>query len=242
MRHTVVKSFCALGICLFMMALIAPSAMCGGDSTGGLAVSQVGVRVGRLTHSFFTPGTGDTRYWITSYSAAIWGVVNISKGVSIQAELQYLRKGGGLARYTNDPGLSDAARLWVHDSAWTHYIQIPILARLQANAGSYGLYAVAGPYTALAVSSSYWYRKKYAYSCLFETGTMDIADNIRTFDLGIVIGGGIDLFWTNPRITMDTRVSWSLTNAFDPPFSLADGGYAKNVTFYSVSLGLWINP
>jgi hypothetical protein len=84
----------------------------------------------------------------------------------------------------------------------TNYLVTPILVRYRLKPTAGGLVLFAGPSLGFKLSA-----KSTAESGDQEF-TLDISDEIESFDFGVVFGGG----WESGRLTIDGRYTWGLSS------------------------------
>jgi outer membrane immunogenic protein len=124
--------------------------------------------------------------------AGVFFSVPVGGLFSVQPEVLYSQKGSkfeleGLAEGTIE----------------VDYVEIPILLRVgQWNASATTFHAFVGP------SLGFKVRAKAKGESGGESETVDISDEIETFDFGLVFGGGVDF----GRFTVDGRYTWGLSN------------------------------
>ncbi len=117
-------------------------------------------------------------------------VVPLRWRVSLQPEVVYAMKGARLRGAGTQPSLL------------LDYVEVPILARVNANVGGRRVFAVGGAAPAFAVRART--RTKFGGS----TEEIDIVDEIHRFDAGIVGGGGVEF----GSVVVDGRYTFGLTD------------------------------
>jgi hypothetical protein len=123
-------------------------------------------------------------------AAGAFFVVPFAWGVSLQPEAVYAMKGARL----RGPGAQPSLLL--------DYLEIPVLARVSMRAGGRTIFAVGGAAPAFCVRART--RTKFGSS----TEEIDILDEVRRFDAGLVGGAGIEI----GRLVVDGRYTFGLIN------------------------------
>jgi hypothetical protein len=111
-------------------------------------------------------------------------------GVSLQPEVVYSMKGARL-------GGGGAPTLVMLD-----YVEVPVLGRVSMTAFGRRLYVIAGPSFAVRVRA----RTRTTFSDVTEE--IDIADQVKRFDVGIAGGGGVEF----GALVFDARYTFGLTD------------------------------
>lgn len=137
------------------------------------------------------------------------GGVYFSMGLglfSIQPEILYIRQGARL----------EALPDWMEDRV--DYIQVPVLLKIHVIPGPISPMIYAGPYGAYMLSA-----KGVAFIGGVLEPSVDISDQVKSTDYGVVFGGGIDFRLPVLKLSAEVRYNLGLANVAknpDPGMSL----------------------
>jgi hypothetical protein len=125
--------------------------------------------------------------------AGVFFTVPIGGLFSIQPEILYSQKGNAF----------DIPELAVEGATEIDYLETPILVRVgRWRTGGTTFNAFAGP------SLGFKVRARATAEGAGERESIDISDDIETFDFGVVFGGGVEF----GRFVVDGRYTWGLSN------------------------------
>lgn len=134
---------------------------------------------------------------------------------SLQAELMYVQKGGGVEGTDPDFGTGEL-------TLELDYVEIPVLLRLAIPAGMLlRPYVYGGPAVAFEVGC----QARITFDGLSISGDCDDDFDRRTVDVGMMFGGGVGLPVGVGRILLEARYNVGLVNLPDDP---EDGPDVKN--------------
>lgn len=117
-------------------------------------------------------------------------IVPFHRGLSLQPEMLYAMKGARLRATGTQPSLL------------LDYVEVPILARVSARLSGAKIFIVGGAAPALRVRART--RTKFGGS----TEEIDISDQVKRFDAGIVGGAGIEV----GSLLVDARYTFGMMN------------------------------
>ena len=123
-------------------------------------------------------------------AAGAFFVVPFAWGVSLQPEAVYAMKGARL----RSPGAQPSLLL--------DYLEIPVLARVSMRAGGRTIFAIGG------VAPAFCVRARTRTTFGSSTEEIDILDEVRRVDAGLVGGAGIEI----GRLVLDGRYTFGLIN------------------------------
>ena len=126
----------------------------------------------------------------TGFVGGLFIVWPASGTLALQTEFLYSQKGATF----DEEGLEEKVSL--------DYIDIPVLLRMSSRPAKASFHAIAGP------SFGFKTRARSKSSFEGESHEEDIGDEVETFDLGLVLGAGLDF----GRMTIDGRYTWGLTD------------------------------
>jgi hypothetical protein len=151
---------------------------------------QAGVKggVNFATVTFEGEPDATSGHWFGVVGAFV--VMPVHGGVSLQPEVLYTRKGAQLRGAGAQPTLL------------LDYLEVPVLARVSTNAFGTKVFFVGGPAVAWRVRART--RTKFSGA----TEEVDISDQLRRLDFGIVGGAGVEL----ESLFIDGRYTLGLTD------------------------------
>ena len=168
---------------------------CGGTAFGQQSASfgaKAGVNFANLN---FEGDEADVNFDSrTGFVGGLFVVVPANSQFALQTEALFSQKGAK----TEDDGFSGTIKL--------NYIEVPVLARFSTPATSGSSFHVfAGP--------SFGFKMSAEATSEFEgeEETEDLDDDTKGFDLGLVLGAGIEF----GRFVLDGRYSWGMTDIND---------------------------
>lgn len=155
---------------------------------------------------------------LTSFAVGAWWRIPLNRSVSIQPEALYAVKGDSQA----GDGYTTKTKLG--------YIDVPVLARIGfMNGAPYQPSLYAGPLVAFNLSAS----------AKVEGGggdvALDVKDQVKPFEFGMVVGGGIDFEVGARTYGVDVRYTKGLSNMADEG---ANGTGHNDVLTFMGSIGL----
>lgn len=159
------------------------------------AAAGVGVKVGYAWSNLKFTGATDVPI-LTDLKNPVGGVY-FSMGLglfSIQPEILYVRQGGRLEELPD----------WMEDRV--DYIQVPVLLKIHVIPGPISPMIYGGPYGAYLVSA------KGVSFIGGTTETVDIKDQIKSTDYGLVFGGGIDFRLPVIKLSAEVRYNLGMAN------------------------------
>ena len=160
----------------------------------------------------------------TTFGAGLFINAQATDFLSLQVTPMYLQKGGN-AKVDFD--------FLDYTEYRADYLEIPILARLNFDAGNINPYLIAGPSLGFQLSSTY----------LDGDGEeVDIADETKNLDLSLVLGAGLEIELDNLSLFGQLTYSHGLSNLdnSDGVLDFTDEIYTRSIGFYvglSVPLG-----
>jgi hypothetical protein len=178
------KKFLIVSLAILFVAALMPQA----------AAAGVGVKGGYAMSKLAFTGTLDPGF--VNLKAPMGGVFfGIGLGLfTIQPEILYVRMGERLE------GGAD----WMEDRI--DYIQVPLLLKVNVLPGPVSPMIFGGPY------GSYRLAAKGVSMIAGEPGEVDLKDEIKTTDFGIVFGGGIDFKLGVVKLSAEVRYNLGLAN------------------------------
>jgi hypothetical protein len=145
---------------------------------------QAGIKLGANLASA-TVDSGEEENLENKAGLAAGGFVRVgSRAFAVQPEVLFSMKGG------QDPEGGDEFTLALN------YVEIPVLLRLGLPAGAVAPFLVVGPAIGLRLSAK------------ADPGGVDVKDDFKSTDVGIAIGGGIEL----GRLSLEARLTQSLND------------------------------
>jgi len=180
------KKFLIVSLVMVFVAAVLPQS----------AAAGVGVKVGYAWANLkFTGGT-DVPV-LTDIKNPMGGVYfSLGLGlVSIQPEILYVRQGARM----------EALPDWMEDRV--DYIQVPVLLKIHVLPGPISPMIYAGPYGAYLLSA-----KGVAFVDGVLEPPVDIKDQIKSTDYGVVFGGGIDFRLPVIKLSAEVRYNLGLAN------------------------------
>lgn len=127
----------------------------------------------------------DTRTGLVAGAFVTWQALS---WLQVQPEVLYTAKGASLEQDGIDAQLL------------LDYLEVPLLARVTRRVSGTPVYVVAGPALAWRLRA----KSRAAFSGATEE--IDLADDVESFDLGIVAGGGVDV----GRFVIDARYTFGV--------------------------------
>jgi hypothetical protein len=169
---------------LFLAALLTQGASAAVGLKGGLALSN------------FTYSGEASPLPLTNLTAPVGGIFfNLGLGlVSIQPEILYVRMGTHM----------EVSPDWAEDRF--DYVQVPILLKVNLMPGPVRPMIFAGPY------GSYLLAAKEVDYVGGVTESVDIKDQVKSTDYGIVFGGGLDFHLGLIKLSAEARYNLGLAN------------------------------
>ncbi|NVO19172.1 MAG: PorT family protein [Bacteroidetes bacterium] len=186
-----------------------------------LANAQVsfGTRHGLTLSTFSKAGDlYDNDHFTYSYTGGIFASVPLNNSLSVVPELNYLRKGR-----TDEKDIVGTGSVTTVNC---HYLQLPVMARYSTSiseSGNYKMYLNAGPYSALMLKSD---RTITANS---ETPSAIDDKNGKTFDFGLVLGGGVLVPVSKYQMMLDLRYDMGLNKLDNQPDNYRTKGLSLSV-------------
>jgi hypothetical protein len=208
MKCNLLVTFC------FILVLTIPSDIARAQTETGF-----GIRAGiNLADNQFKADDFDETYGNrTALLAGLFVIIPINSNFALQPELWYIQKGGeasaSFSFFDEDFSFSSALLL--------DYLEIPVLARYQpVVSGRARPSLVAGP------SAGFLMKAKSRIKIGGESETADIKSQLRTTDISLLFGGGLEFSSGLGRLSLDLRYMLGLTNilktdnneAFNDPF------------------------
>jgi hypothetical protein len=196
------RTLAGLGAAVLMLSLAAP-----GELTGQGSRTAVGAYVG---YSRTDLGGADAQE-IEARQGALTGVYlhfPLSRVVAIRPELTFALKGGSTT-------LGDGSVIDVELA----YLEFPVLAKFSLPSGRFRPVLFAGPAPALRIGCDFLlFTPQGPGEPVLEdriTCGRDEVANVRTLDLGLVLGGGIAGVWPLAALSLEARVTAGLRSVFD---------------------------
>ena len=184
------KKFLIVSLVILFAAAVLPQS----------AAAGVGVKVGYAWSNLKFAGSTDVPI-LTDIKNPVGGVY-FSMGLglfSIQPEILYVRQGARM----------EALPDWMEDRV--DYIQVPVLLKIHVIPGPISPMVYAGPYGAYLVSA------KGVSFVDGVTESVDIKDQIKSTDYGVVFGGGIDFRLPVIKLSAEVRYNLGLANVAKNP-------------------------
>jgi hypothetical protein len=131
-----------------------------------------------------------------SFAIGAWYGLPLNPSFTFQPEMYYSVKGDAASEggYTTSTKVS--------------YLDVPVLAKMGfMHDASVRPSLFAGPSMALNLSA------KSKFEGEGSDIEVDVKDQLNTFDLGFVVGGGVDIPWSGRSVGLELRYSKGLTNA-----------------------------
>jgi len=186
-----VKKFLIVSLVILFAAAVLPQS----------AAAGVGVKVGYAWSNLKFAGATDVPI-LTDIKNPVGGVY-FSMGLglfSIQPEILYVRQGARM----------EALPDWMEDRV--DYIQVPVLLKIHVIPGPISPMVYAGPYGAYLVSA-----KGVSFVGGVLEPAVDIKDQIKSTDYGVVFGGGIDFRLPVIKLSVEVRYNLGLANVAKNP-------------------------
>lgn len=161
------------------LALVTPSA----------ARAQAGVIVGANFAKLEVSGDAPDAERRTGLVAGVFGTMRLGDRMSIQPEVLYSQKGETFTEQSVDVTIE------------LDYLDIPVLARFTGGRRS-GLVVFGGP------SFGFKLRARSTFEIDGEKQEEDFGDDVESFDLGFVVGAGVE----SERFFLDGRYQWGLSD------------------------------
>jgi hypothetical protein len=172
---------------------------CGIATAAAQGRPEVGAKVGGTSASLkYSNPAEDPGYGHRIFiGGGAFLVQPISGPLALQVEGLYMPKG---AERTETLGGTDVTTTLMLD-----YFEVPALARVYlARTRARNVYLFGGPFAAMRLNAKL---KEAAGRPVTSGVTTDISSDVKFFDYGLVLGGGVDI----SRLVIDARYSWGLT-------------------------------
>lgn len=140
--------------------------------------------------------------------------------ISLQPEILYSEKGAKFDLRGQDIGMPGAS---IDGSIDLKYLEVPILLRVGLPIPGFSPFVYAGPAFAYTLSAET--TLEFRLAGFSETETQDIKDEVKNFDYGLVIGGGMEFGLPLIKIHAELRYTLGLRNIpdSDNDFDLKNG-------------------
>jgi len=175
------------GLSAFLIVLLTLSTTPAFGQTGGALETKTGLRIGA---TFMTIGGDDAPSDLdrrTGLMAGGFVVFDVAGPLALQPELNYIQKGAESGGTTTKLG----------------YIELPLLLKVQApSSGPVSPNLFLGPTAALNVNAEEE----------TSSGTTDISDDVRSGELGLMVGVGVDAALGVGTLLVDARYGLGLTS------------------------------
>jgi hypothetical protein len=159
----------------------------------------------------------------TGLTAGAFAVVRGNSRVALQLEALFTEKGG--KQVLHDPNVTQGE---LSATFKLDYFDLPVLARIRGpRLASARVHFLAGPMVSMRLGAKY--QEGFTDSGSFGVN-IDIGDDVRRFDLGLVVGAGADI---GSHLVVDARYGYGLRNLFDSDTesSLKNRGFAVTAGF-----------
>jgi hypothetical protein len=170
---------------LFAAAVLPQSAAAGVGVKGGYSWANL-----KFTGATDVPTLTD----IKNPVGGVWFSMGLGL-FSIQPEILYIRQGARM----------EALPDWMEDRV--DYIQVPVLLKIHVIPGPISPMVYAGPYGAYMLSA-----KGVAFIGGVLEPAVDIKDQIKSTDYGVVFGGGVDFRLPVIKLSAEVRYNLGLAN------------------------------
>lgn len=206
-----------LFISVVMVTLISASASAQGITGKGVKIGLNGAKLAGdfgdvlndgLVSLGFTNVSVDEKRRI-GFSAGAFFTYSINEMFAVQPEILFTMKG---SKYDTEATLSG---ITVKTTATEklNYLEIPVLAKVVIPVeGKFSPNLFAGPYFAIKLSAKV--KAEATVSGITVEAEAD-DDDVRSFDYGMVFGGGVDYSLATGKVTFDVRYSLGLRDIYD---------------------------
>lgn len=198
---------------------------------------SIGAKVGSTWNTVSAPsfsGTIDFKT-MTNINFGLVGEVGLTENFSIQPEINYVQKGFRLNEGTDLTLFG--VNLPVGASAVTaiKYVDVPILGKYKFNTEGAGFYVFAGPSVGYATGGNLETHAKVIIDFNIASTPIDLdAVNYKRWEVGAVVGGGVELPIGRAQLFADVRYSHGFNQVYEVPIvgaKVTNQAFGLNVGF-----------
>jgi len=160
-------------------------------------------------------GTDDVFSTQTGFVVGVSFNTSLFPLLSLQPEILYSEKGAKFDVLFDDfdiPGVGD-----IDASIDLAYLEVPVLLKAGLPIPGFSPFLYAGPSFAFNLSAEASYDIDVTVNGMrvSESGSEDISDEIKSFDVGIVLGGGVEFGLPTLKLHAELRYTMGLSNVYD---------------------------
>jgi hypothetical protein len=188
-------------LAMLLVFAVAISAQAGGG------ITAKGIKAGVNIAGVGGKDSDDTHKSRTAFVGGGFLTYAFSPALALQPELLYSQKGH---KWDDDQGCKGTVKY--------DYLEIPVLLKYMfqlQGATTPSLYAGLAPAFLLSAKEE-WENPDGGYGLLLtDSGTTDVKDDTKSFDFGLVFGGGIDFAVGSGLLMFDVRYTMGMTKVDD---------------------------
>lgn len=205
---------------IIVLAMLLVFVAAAGAQAEGAGLIAKGIKAGVNIAGNSGSDTDSHHKWRTAFVGGGFLTYGLSGALAIQPEILYAMKG----YKWEDAGYKETGKY--------NYIEIPILLKYMVQMQSSmtpSLFVGLAPAFLMSAETDWDYGGEIG-AILGDTGTEDVKDYTKSFDLGLVFGGGFDFALGNGKLLLDYRYTMGLTKIDDSADKLDVKNKAISIT------------